>query len=135
MSSFVENSKQHTILIVDDEEYSMMSMSHILSINHHILTACNNDEADKIIKNHPDPEEIHLIIYNLQLSGIESIDFLEKTIPLLPDTIRILLTSDTEVGTIVNAINKAQIYKFILKPFDKTGEVINNRSAKSYNFR
>lgn len=120
MSSFSEKTKTHTILIVDDEEYSMMSLSHILSSKFHILAACNNDEAFQIIHNHPNPDEIHLLLFNLQLSGIESIDFLEKTIPLLPDTIRILLTSDTDVGTIIKAINKAQIYKFILKPFDKS---------------
>ena len=136
MSSFVENSIKHTILIVDDEEYSMMSLSHVLSSKYHILTACSNDEAVEIIQNHLCPEEIHLIIYNLELSGIESIDFLEKTIPVLPATIRILLTSDTDVGTIINAINKAQIYKFILKPFDKSELLMTiERALEAYELK
>ncbi|QTA81345.1 Two component system response regulator/histidine kinase, PAS domain-containing [Desulfonema limicola] len=136
MLSFVENSTNHTILIVDDDEYSMMSLSHILSTRHHVLTACNNDEAMHIIHTHTYRQDIHLIIYNQQLSGVESIDFLEKTIPILPEAIRILLTSDTDVGTIVNAVNKAQIYKFIIKPFDKSELLMTiERALEAYDLK
>ena len=47
----------------------------------------------------------------------------------MPDTIRILLTGEAEIATVVNAINKGAIYKILVKPWDDQLLIENIREA------
>ena len=67
-------------------------------------------------------------------------EFLSKTLPQFPNTIRIILTGFTDIEDLVEAINSGQIYKYITKPWDpnelkrviekaaQTYKVLNQRS-------
>jgi len=45
-------------------------------------------------------------------------EFLSKTVPDFPDTVRIILTGFTDVEDLVDAINAGQVYRYITKPWD-----------------
>jgi len=45
------------------------------------------------------------------------IEFLESVIPDYPDTIRILLTGFSDINAVMDAINRGQVYKFVVKPW------------------
>jgi response regulator RpfG family c-di-GMP phosphodiesterase len=48
------------------------------------------------------------------MTGIE---FLESIIHIYPDTIRILLTGFADINAVMDAINRGQVYKYIVKPW------------------
>jgi len=48
------------------------------------------------------------------MTGIE---FLESIIPVYPDTIRILLTGFSDINAVMDAINRGQVYKYLVKPW------------------
>jgi CheY-like chemotaxis protein len=60
-------------------------------------------------------------------------EFLSKTVPEFPDTVRIILTGFTDVEDLVDAINSGQVYKYITKPWDPNElKGVVQRAADSY---
>ena len=61
--------KKHTILIVDDEDANLISLKMSLEKDYNILTAEDGQIALDLIKNHENPEQIHLIISDQRMPG------------------------------------------------------------------
>jgi len=109
--------KKHTIMIVDDEESHLISMEFLLSEDYHIITAKDGQEALDMIMGMENPESISLIISDQRMPRLTGIELFEKLLPILPKTIRMILTAFDDKNVMIDAINKAKIDKFILKPF------------------
>ncbi len=132
----VDNEHTVLIMIVDDEEHTTITLSHLLSPYYDVLTAGNGQEALELIQTHPNPEDIHLILCDQRMPRMNGVDFLEKSRAIIPNAIRIVLTAYTDIQIIIDAINRAQIYKFILKPFDKDDLLLTiQRALESYDLQ
>ncbi|MCU0286125.1 MAG: sigma-54 dependent transcriptional regulator [Acidobacteria bacterium] len=111
--------KKPTIMIVDDEKAHLDAMVYLLNEDgYHIITAENGIEALKHIQNMEQPQNISLIISDKRMSGLSGIQLFEKLKDEIPNTIRIILTAYDDKEDIIEAINKAKIHEFILKPFE-----------------
>jgi PAS domain S-box-containing protein len=60
------------------------------------------------------------------MTGVE---FLKQAIKIIPDTIRIILTAYTDVNDIIDSINEAQVYKFLIKPIEPNDLLISVKRA------
>jgi FixJ family two-component response regulator len=47
-------------------------------------------------------------------------EFLSKVKEMYPDTIRIILSGDTGVETVLDSINRGAVYRFYTKPWNDT---------------
>jgi len=110
--------KKHTIMVVDDDKGQLNSMVSLLSNDCNVIAARDGQEALDIIKKMKRPKDISLIISDQRMPKLTGIRLFEKLIPIMPGTFRIILINHDDKGMIIDALNKAQIYKFILKPFD-----------------
>lgn len=107
--------EQYNILLVDDEENVLNSLARALKNNAYtILTAADGAEALKVAKS----RFIDLIICDYKMPGMNGIELLEKIKTFNPDVLNILLTAHADLDMAIEAINKAVLYKFILKPWD-----------------
>ncbi|MFT4923940.1 MAG: two-component system cell cycle response regulator [Phenylobacterium sp.] len=111
--------KTHTILIVDDEEANLVAMASILEENYNLLRAGDGYEALAMIEEMEKPESVCLVISDQRMAGMTGVMLFEKLAVLIPKTIRIIVTGFIDVEAIIDSVNKAQIYKFILKPFER----------------
>lgn len=60
-------------------------------------------------------------------------EFLSRTVPEFPDTVRIILTGFTDVEDLVDAINSGQVYKYITKPWDPNElKTVVDKASESY---
>lgn len=132
----VESSKKkHTILIVDDEINNLTVMKGLLSHDYHTLVANSGLEALELIQKEDTPE-IHMIISDQKMPGLTGVEFLQQTIAIIPKTIRIILTAYTDVEDIIAAINNGQIYKFIVKPFERDDlKLTVKRALETYDLK
>lgn len=110
---------KRTILIVDDEEHNLKTLKDTLIDHYHILTASDGQKALELLQKEADPHRIHLIISDQRMPRMTGVEFLQHSIEIVPRSIRIILTGYTDVDAIIDSINQARIFKFILKPFDK----------------
>jgi two-component system cell cycle response regulator len=108
-----------TIMIVDDEENMLQSLETLFSENYKVITARDGKEALEIIEEEMEyPEDISVIIADQRMKGLTGVELLIQLKDIIPETIRIILTAFDEKDVIKKAVNEAQIYQFILKPFD-----------------
>jgi response regulator RpfG family c-di-GMP phosphodiesterase len=110
--------KKHTIMIVDDEEAHLSTLEFLLSDEYHIITSRDGQEALDMITKMKNPGSIGIIISDQRMPKLTGIQFFEKLKDILPNTIRIILTGFDDKEVMMDAINKARIHKFILKPFE-----------------
>ena len=109
------NDNQHTILCVDDEENILHSIKRLLrKEGYGLLTASSGKEALKLLEEN----DVHLVLSDQRMPQMSGTEFLAEVKAKYPDMIRIILTGYTEVDSITESINKGNIYKFFLKPWN-----------------
>ena len=106
------------VMLVDDEIENINVLRQLLESHFQIITGLNGAEALKLIDNMVDPKQIQLIISDQRMPKVTGVEFLEQIVDKMPDTIRIILTGYSDTQVIIDAINKAKLYKFMTKPFD-----------------
>ena len=120
------------VLYIDDETNNLNSFKAAFRREFNIYTASSAREGRKIL----DAYEIGVIITDQRMPGMTGIEFLESIIPVYPDTIRILLTGFSDINAVMDAINRGQVYKYLVKPLqnDELKMYIEN-ALEIYNLR
>lgn len=106
-----------TLLLVDDEPRVLDSLEALLAMEHRVLRAERGEDALSILAAEP----VALIISDQRMPGMPGTEFLAKSIKVSPDTVRILLTAFTDADALMESINAANIFQFVLKPWDPKG--------------
>jgi DNA-binding NtrC family response regulator len=120
------------VLYVDDEVNNLNSFKAAFRRYFNIYTAQSAKEGRKILES----GEIGVIITDQRMPGETGIEFLESILPIYPDTIRILLTGFSDINAVMGAINRGQVYKYLVKPWqdDELKMYIQN-ALELYNLR
>jgi putative nucleotidyltransferase with HDIG domain len=104
-----------TILVVDDEKDILSSIVRLLiDLDLDILTAGSAREALDILATH----KVALIISDHRMPGMTGVEMLTRAKRLAPDTIKILMTAHADLNLVIDAINQAEIFRILLKPWD-----------------
>ncbi|MEN9867260.1 MAG: hypothetical protein RL748_2850, partial [Pseudomonadota bacterium] len=125
-----------TILIVDDEAANRQVMTALLSPNYRLLVAVDGQDALDIIEQLEDKNTLACIISDQRMPRLTGIQLFEKLRLTLPQAIRIIVTGFIDIDAIVNSINRAEIYKFIIKPFDAQDFILTvKRAVEAFDLR
>ena len=117
---------EHTILIVDDEINNLQLLKRTFRNKYKILTASNGLEGLETLKKNID--DVSLIVSDHKMPIMEGTKFLEEANIIAPDVIKILLTGFSDIEIITDAVNKCNLFQYILKPFnpDELQTVVKN---------
>lgn len=113
-----QTEKKHTILLVDDEQQNLESISLILEKEYHLIVAHDGEEALEKITALPKGQEIHLIIADQRMPRLTGVGLFTQTKDLMPDAVRMILSGFSDADAMLNSINEGQVYKFLMKPID-----------------
>lgn len=116
----------HTLLLVDDEINNLQLLKRTLRGKYNILTASNGKEGLEVLENNID--RISLIVSDHKMPVMEGTEFLEKANEISPDVIKILLTGFSDIEILMDAVNKCNLFQYMLKPFNpqELEQVISN---------
>ena len=104
----------HRLLIVDDEQLVLTGLRETLTREgYHVTTASNPFVALEELKKHI----FSVIISDNHMPGVTGLEFLAQAKELQPNASRILITAVLSLDTVIDAINKGEIYRFIVKPW------------------
>lgn len=110
-------SKQHIILIVDDEKNVINSLSRSLrSPEYEIISTTEPKKAIEILYKRTD---IDLIISDYNMPNMNGIELLTEVKELFPHVQRFILSAYQDFNLIVNALNDGIIHKYCSKPWDE----------------
>lgn len=102
------------VLYVDDEEQNLISFRANFRKEYEVYTAISAEDALTLLSD----VQIPIIISDQRMPNTTGVEFLEKTLKLYPDCIRLLITGYSDIENVIEAINRGQISKYIQKPWD-----------------
>ncbi|MBO3457857.1 response regulator [Aetokthonos hydrillicola Thurmond2011] len=126
----IERPKKQKILVVDDEPDNLDLLYRTFRRDFNVFKADSGIKALEVLASEG---EVAVIISDQRMPEMKGTEFLSKTVPQFPDTVRIILTGFTDIEDLVEAINAGQVYKYITKPWDP-GELkaVVQRAVESY---
>jgi DNA-binding NtrC family response regulator len=118
---------QPTIVIVDDEEMVLTSLSSFLNLEteYNVQTFLSAQEAIAYVEKN----EIDLVISDYLMPEMDGISFLAEIRKLRPEVPRIILTGYADKENAIKAINNVGLYQYIEKPWDNDDLLIIVRNG------
>jgi response regulator RpfG family c-di-GMP phosphodiesterase len=107
--------KKRYLLCVDDERSILNSLKRRLRNEDYELIFTENGE-DGLIKLSEYP--VHVVISDQRMPEMTGTQFLQRVKELYPDTIRVILSGYAEVNSILDSINKGEVFRFLMKPWN-----------------
>ena len=101
------------ILFVDDEQDILSSFKRQFRKKADVSIATSGQEALELMDSEG---EFAVIVSDMRMPIMDGAEFLEKARKKSPNSIRILLTGQTDLNSAIAAINKGQIFSFLSKP-------------------
>lgn len=103
------------LLILDDELAVLSALTRLLrKEGYELLCTTDPDEALQFLAAH----EVGVILCDQLMPKITGTEFLAQIKDMYPDTVRMILSGYTDLDTIISAINKGFVYRFLTKPWD-----------------
>lgn len=103
------------VLIVDDHENLLSGLKRQLRGQYDLSLATSGSEAiEKLGTEGP----FEVVVSDMRMPGMDGVELLQILEKKAPDTIRIMLTGNSDQETAVRAINTGQIFRFFNKPCD-----------------
>jgi response regulator RpfG family c-di-GMP phosphodiesterase len=114
------------ILCVDDEPNILSSLRRLFRAQgYQVLTAESGKDGLKILET----EAVDLVISDMRMPEMDGARFLEHVRERWPGTVRLLLTGYADIQSILDAINRGEIYRYITKPWDDNDILLIVRHA------
>ncbi len=110
----MESKNRINVLYVDDESHNLYVFIANFRLDYNVFIAPSASEGLKILHE----QEIHVIITDQRMPETTGVEFLASIIPHFPDPVRILLTGYSDIGAVIEAVNKGQIFHYLSKPWD-----------------
>ena len=116
-----------TVVIVDDEEMVLTSLSTLLSLetNYDVKTFVSAAKAVEYLESN----SVDLIISDFLMPEMNGLEFLTKARSFRPEVPRIILTGFADKENAIKLINEVGLYQYIEKPWDNGDLLLIVRNA------
>jgi len=101
------------VLCVDDEPQVLKSMALHLRKHYQLITATSGAEGLAVLKK---GKKIAVVLSDMRMPEMDGATFLSRVQRISPDTVRMLLTGETNIELASKAVNEGQIFRFLTKP-------------------
>ncbi|MDA9556230.1 response regulator [Vibrio sp.] len=115
----------YPVLLVDDEANILSAFKRGLHKEVSLDVAQSADETLKLMQS----KNYAIIVADMQMPNMDGLTLLQKVKERSPDSVRMMLTGNTDQKTSVDAINHADIFRFINKPCSSSELLIHLKSA------
>src|SRR5207253_2072072 len=110
-----------SVLVVDDEAYLLPTLKALLEQEFEVCTAGSADEAQALLES----RAFDVLLTDQRMPRRTGVQLLEWARQRRPRTVRLLMTGFSELDDAVEAINRGQVYGYLLKPW-RAGELLQS---------
>jgi signal transduction histidine kinase len=110
----VEPQRTRGVLLVDDERLNLTVLRDVLEEHYTVHTAESGDEALRLAEQVP----LDVVVTDQRMPGMSGVDLLAELRQRHPDLAGIVLTAYTDTQALEAAINRANVFRFIRKPWE-----------------
>ena len=110
----VSEPRSRDVLILDDDEIVLLAIKETLEREHYRIAAFHKPQAalQAIAE-----RRFAVIISDHRMPEMTGLEFLDRCKELQPNASRILITGVLTLNTVVEAVNKGEIFRFLAKPW------------------
>ena len=114
------------VLIVDDEQVVLSALSKTLEAEGYEVSAVEDPlQAIHLVQQMP----FSVILSDQQMPGLSGLEFLAMVKEAQPNATRILITAVLSLNMVIEAINRGEVYRFIVKPWLREELLLTIRNA------
>ena len=107
---------QETVLFVDDDSAVLgYAASLFVGKGVRVLTSTSAAEALRIVGT----QGVAVLVTDNCMPGMSGLELLTEVSRLSPDTVKIMMTAYADLATALSAINKSEVFRFVVKPWKK----------------
>lgn len=116
------------LLVLDDEPRVLVALKEVLERQgFHVVTATDPLRAIALLRERP----FAAVLSDHMMPAMSGMDFLVECQRIQPDATRVLITAALSLPTLVDAINRGEIYRFLAKPWLREELIATVRNAVS----
>lgn len=104
------------VLYVDDEVDNLNSFKAVFRRDFNVFTAESALEGLKILNDKKN--NIQIVLTDQRMPEVSGVEFLASLVKDSPTIMRILVTGYADLATVIDAINKGEVYRYVSKPWD-----------------
>lgn len=117
------------ILCVDDEPAILSALRRLFRTHGFaVLTAESGLAGLELLAK----ENVDLVISDMRMPHMDGVVFLEHVRKRKPDVLRLLLTGYADMDSVIGAINRGEIYRYIAKPWDDNDIILTVKDALAH---
>jgi two-component system sensor histidine kinase/response regulator len=105
------------ILYIDDEQNNLVGFKATFRFDYTVFIAVNIDQAYEHLKKNKD---IRVILCDQRMPDKTGVQFYEEMREEYPDPIRMLITGYADIESVIDAVNRGHIFRYIKKPWTDT---------------
>jgi DNA-binding NtrC family response regulator len=114
------------ILIVDDDAEVFQALRRSMHRERQeMIYAASADEALKLLTQ----RAVDIVIADENMPGTKGSVLLAKVRARWPEVVRMMLTGDCHLETVVSAVNRGELFRFFIKPANEAEIIISIRDA------
>ena len=102
------------VLYVDDEPHTLKYFTRAFERDFRVVTAASVDKAEELLES----DWIGVVITDQRMPVQTGVELLDRVKTHYPDIVRLLTTAYADLNDAVAAVNRGEIYRYILKPWD-----------------
>jgi CheY-like chemotaxis protein len=110
------------VLFIDDEQNVLEGIKRQLRRSFDITTALGAAEGLTALLG---KTEFAVIVSDMRMPGKDGTQFLAEAQKICPNSIRMMLTGDSDQQTAIHAVNKGNIFRFLTKPCEPQALIAN----------
>lgn len=107
------------ILLVDDEanvlNALLRALRRFLPENEVEIQACSDPELALL---RCAEASFDVVMSDYRMPGLTGGDFLQMVKKLQPEAVRLVLSASNDIGEVMDAINRAEVYRYLAKPWE-----------------
>lgn len=112
----MSNKDKIKVLYIDDEQNNLVSFKAAFRFDYNVYIANNTDEAIAHLRQHHD---ISVILSDQKMPDKTGVEFFEEIRKEFPNPVRILITGYADIESVINAINRGHVFRYIKKPWSE----------------
>ncbi len=108
-------SERPRLLVVDDEEAILETMTFTFEDDYEVLTSPSAKKALHLLD---ERGPVAVVLSDQRMPEMTGVEFLTEVFNRHPETVRIILTGFADMDAIIHAINDGHVYAYITKPWE-----------------
>ena len=106
--------KRYPILCADDDYPNLLTLRMALEPEFSLICASSAEEALTIMET----QRVAVLVTDQRMPGTSGVDLCEHARVRFPSVQRVLITAYSDMDTVIDAINRGGVFRYILKPWD-----------------